>query len=104
APSDPPQRRPAPPNTAAAGCALPGARAALAAGRWVRAGAEGAVGCRAARQPEDWPDRVGGPERTRTSDLRFRKPLLYPAELRDRIVQKAYMCRAGPHRLQALAA
>ena len=27
---------------------------------------------------------AGGPERTRTSDLRFRKPLLYPAELRDR--------------------
>src|SRR5437588_9945201 len=27
----------------------------------------------------------GGPERTRTSDLRFRKPLLYPAELRDRL-------------------
>ena len=26
----------------------------------------------------------GGPEKTRTSDLRFRKPLLYPAELRDR--------------------
>ena len=26
----------------------------------------------------------GGPERIRTSDLRFRKPLLYPAELRDR--------------------
>src|ERR1700674_269754 len=26
---------------------------------------------------------AGGPERTRTSDLRFRKPLLYPAELRD---------------------
>src|SRR6266568_4447628 len=26
---------------------------------------------------------IGGPERTRTSDLRFRKPLLYPAELRD---------------------
>ncbi len=25
----------------------------------------------------------GGPERSRTSDLRFRKPLLYPAELRD---------------------
>ena len=25
------------------------------------------------------------PERARTSDLRFRKPLLYPAELRDRI-------------------
>jgi hypothetical protein len=27
---------------------------------------------------------TGGPERTRTSDLRFRKPLLYPTELRDR--------------------
>jgi hypothetical protein len=27
---------------------------------------------------------MSGPERTRTSDLRFRKPLLYPAELRDR--------------------
>src|SRR5262245_55049575 len=27
---------------------------------------------------------TGGPERTRTSDLRFRKPLLCPAELRDR--------------------
>ena len=26
---------------------------------------------------------VGGPDRTRTCDLRFRKPLLYPAELRD---------------------
>ena len=25
----------------------------------------------------------GGPGKTRTSDLRFRKPLLYPAELRD---------------------
>src|ERR1700719_1809497 len=25
----------------------------------------------------------GGPERTRTSDLRLRKPLLYPTELRD---------------------
>src|SRR5262245_39959800 len=30
------------------------------------------------------PGKLGGPERTRTSDLRFRKPLLYPAELRDR--------------------
>jgi hypothetical protein len=30
------------------------------------------------------PDIIGDPERTRTSDLRFRKPLLYPAELRDR--------------------
>src|SRR6478672_9652320 len=28
----------------------------------------------------------GGPERTRTSDLRFRKPLLYPTELRDHYV------------------
>src|ERR1043166_7684021 len=27
---------------------------------------------------------AGGPDRTRTCDLRFRKPLLYPAELRDR--------------------
>ena len=26
----------------------------------------------------------GGPGKTRTCDLRFRKPLLYPAELRDR--------------------
>jgi hypothetical protein len=26
---------------------------------------------------------AGDPERTRTSDLRFRKPLLYPTELRD---------------------
>jgi hypothetical protein len=28
----------------------------------------------------------GGPGKTRTCDLRFRKPLLYPAELRDRLV------------------
>src|SRR5271154_5528243 len=28
--------------------------------------------------------KAGGPGKTRTSDLRFRKPLLYPAELRDR--------------------
>src|SRR3972149_4695079 len=27
----------------------------------------------------------GGPGMTRTCDLRFRKPLLYPAELRDRV-------------------
>src|SRR6266516_8135030 len=32
---------------------------------------------------------VGGPERTRTSDLRFRKPLLYPAELRDHTIENA---------------
>ena len=31
--------------------------------------------------------RTGGPERTRTSDLRFRKPLLYPAELRDHAIE-----------------
>ena len=31
----------------------------------------------------------GGPERTRTSDLRFRKPLLYPAELRDLIESRS---------------
>src|SRR5205807_1457238 len=30
-------------------------------------------------------DSVGGPDRTRTCDLRFRKPLLYPAELRDHV-------------------
>ena len=29
------------------------------------------------------PPKGGGPDRTRTCDLRFRKPLLYPAELRD---------------------
>ena len=29
-------------------------------------------------------DFTGGPGKTRTCDLRFRKPLLYPAELRDR--------------------
>ena len=30
-------------------------------------------------------DFIGGPEGIRTPDLRFRKPLLYPAELRDRV-------------------
>ena len=30
-------------------------------------------------------DAAGGPDRTRTCDLRFRKPLLYPAELRDHV-------------------
>ncbi len=29
-------------------------------------------------------EKIGDPERIRTSDLRFRKPLLYPAELRGR--------------------
>ncbi len=33
----------------------------------------------------------GGPERTRTSDLRFRKPLLYPAELRDHVFRINYL-------------
>jgi hypothetical protein len=41
--------------------------------------------------------RTGGPGKTRTSDLRFRKPLLYPAELRDHLanVQPMYIpfCR-----------
>jgi hypothetical protein len=32
----------------------------------------------------------GGPDRTRTCDLRFRKPLLYPAELRDRVCRNVY--------------
>lgn len=32
-------------------------------------------------------DFTGAPERTRTSDTRFRKPLLYPAELRAHILQ-----------------
>jgi hypothetical protein len=36
----------------------------------------------------------GGPDRTRTCDLRFRKPLLYPAELRDQVVEKR-MLSAG---------
>jgi hypothetical protein len=36
----------------------------------------------------------GGPERTRTSDLRFRKPLLYPAELRDHTVGMPALCPA----------
>src|SRR5262245_35340279 len=39
----------------------------------------------ASNDPEypNFPYFIGGPERSRTSDLRFRKPLLYPAELRD---------------------
>jgi hypothetical protein len=35
----------------------------------------------------------GGPERSRTSDLRFRKPLLYPAELRDRSTRSSTSLR-----------
>ena len=33
------------------------------------------------------------PERTRTSDLWFRKPMLYPAELRARMCNDAYLFR-----------
>jgi hypothetical protein len=33
---------------------------------------------------------AGGPDRTRTCDLRFRKPLLYPAELRDQLKNFVY--------------
>src|ERR1700733_11126732 len=35
-------------------------------------------------------NRDGGPGKTRTSDLRFRKPLLYPAELRDQVDVASY--------------
>ena len=36
---------------------------------------------------------VGGPDRTRTCDLRFRKPPLYPAELRDQVIDAlAFLC------------
>ena len=45
----------------------------------------------------------GGPERSRTSDLRFRKPLLYPAELRDRQRVLAHGRRAT-HRWPAYSA
>ena len=37
--------------------------------------------------------RYGGPDRTRTCDLRFRKPLLYPAELRDRFEEAILIVR-----------
>ncbi len=33
-------------------------------------------------QSTDSPERIGVPDRTRTCDPRFRKPMLYPAELR----------------------
>src|SRR5579862_1933268 len=39
--------------------------------------------------------RNGGPGKTRTSDLRFRKPLLYPAELRDRIDSASLSKKVG---------
>ena len=35
------------------------------------------------RRPKSLILLCGGPGKTRTCDLRFRKPLLYPAELRD---------------------
>ena len=35
----------------------------------------------------------GGPDRTRTCDLRFRKPLLYPAELRDPLNNISHLAR-----------
>jgi hypothetical protein len=37
---------------------------------------------KAADQQNEEVGRIGGPERIRTSDKRFRKPLLYPTELR----------------------
>jgi hypothetical protein len=37
----------------------------------------------------------GGPGKTRTSDLRFRKPLLYPAELRDQVDVASFFQRVG---------
>src|SRR5215469_11572926 len=42
---------------------------------------------------------VGDPGMTRTCDLRFRKPPLYPAELRDRALRRCMLhsrARAGP--------
>src|SRR6516165_5022493 len=39
---------------------------------------------------------AGGPDRIRTCDLRFRKPLLYPAELRDHVIgSQALFCLAS---------
>ena len=37
-------------------------------------------------------DFTGGPGKTRTCDLRFRKPLLYPAELRDQSLRLLCFC------------
>src|SRR5450830_354755 len=45
----------------------------------------------------------GGPERSRTSDLRFRKPLLYPAELRDRTARFSTGFRATHGSIRARA-
>jgi hypothetical protein len=45
---------------------------------------------------------LGGPERTRTSDLRFRKPLLYPAELRDHYVDVVVVRVAVDERTSSL--
>ena len=40
----------------------------------------------------------GGPDRTRTCDLRFRKPLLYPAELRDHPMRQEVTRGDASHR------
>ena len=37
---------------------------------------------------------IGPPERTRTSDLRIRSPLLYPAELQAEVSSEGYMVGA----------
>src|SRR5581483_4828373 len=54
------------------------------------------------KAPERAPSFFGGPGGTRTSDLRFRKPLLYPAELRDRCANLPGVpcsdCDEGPSR------
>ena len=39
--------------------------------------------------------RIGGPGGSRTPDLRFRKPLLYPAELRNRAEIPYHIHKAG---------
>ena len=46
--------------------------------------------------------RCGGPDRSRTCDLRFRKPLLYPAELRDRAFEINRLHRCTPFQIRAL--
>jgi hypothetical protein len=46
---------------------------------------------------------AGGPDRTRTCDLRFRKPLLYPAELRDQVVKKRRLYAGTPTRKATVA-
>ena len=43
---------------------------------------------------------IGGPERTRTSDLRFRKPLLYPAELRGHSLRQDAASSLAQHEIR----